>query len=352
MGNKDLVFNKLIDFAIPYKGSIEWDVEILPRAQADTAYTFKPNENNAWIYPRVPDANMIKVGDEYEDYLFYRGIGNFPIPVKFSVDENETLNVANNSKQAVPFAFAFENINGKFRYKTIGSIAAGTTAKVSEEEWITPAQQQVEVFQEMRKGLVAQGLSIDEANGMVKTWWNSYFNKPGLRVFWVVPQDDLERILPLEVSPKPTKQVRVMVGRSDILRPKMEQDMIAKLGTDAFSKYSRDRFHLPYLNRLSQLIKEPVFQRFDEQNLSNKYLTVTAKNGKSSESERLYLRSGKDVDIRKMNLQGKWKIIGKDILQIGDTKFSLDPQQGLLTAKANAESNYDSYEIQLNRVLN
>lgn len=89
----------------------------------------------------------------------------------------------------------------------------------------------------MRKGLIAQGLTTDEANGMIKTWWKSYFNKPGLRVFWVVPQTDLERILPLAVDPEPANQVRVLVGRADIMRPKFEQQMIADLGTHQFSKY-------------------------------------------------------------------------------------------------------------------
>jgi len=351
-GNRKLVNFKPVDFSKNYTGAIEWDVEILPKDQADSAYTFKGTENKTWIYPRVPGANMIKVGKEYEDYLFYRGIGNFPIPVKFTVDKNETLNVANNSKQPVPFAFAFENIGGKFRYKTIGSIAPGTTAKVSEGDWVNPSQQQVEVFQEMRKGLVAQGLSVDEANGMVKTWWNSYFNKPGLRVFWVVPQNDLERVLPLNVSPKPTKQVRVMVGRSDILRPKMEQDMIAKLGTRAFSRYSQDRFYLPYTNRLKQLIKEPVFQKFDAVNLANSTLTITAKKGDSHKGEGFYLSKGRKVKLQHLKLNGDWKIIGKNTLQIGDTKFTLDPKKGLLTANASAEENYDIYEIQLRKVLN
>ena len=89
------------------------------RPNHKTAFTFKPNENYTWIYPRIPDANILKVGDEYEDYLFYRGIGNFNLPATFSVDQDETLQVQNHSIEAIPFAFTFEDIGGKFRYKTI-----------------------------------------------------------------------------------------------------------------------------------------------------------------------------------------------------------------------------------------
>ena len=349
---KDLVLQTALDFSKPYTGAIEWDVEILPKSQADPAFTFKPEENYTWIYPRVPDTNMLKVGDEYEDYLFYRGIGNFSLPAEFSVDSNETLHVKNNSKEAIPFAFAFENIAGKFRYKTIGSIDANKSGSVTENQWITPKNPQVEVFQEMRKGLVAQGLSIDEANGMVKTWWKSYFNKPGLRVFWVVPQYDLEKILPLTLTPSPEKSVRVIVGRADVLRPKFEQAMVATIGTRAFSRFSQDRFYLPYKNRLEQLVTEPVFTRFNEQEIANTSLLVTAKNGNSSTGQGLQFRTEKEVNIKDIGLKGAWKITGDNSLVIGEVHFKLDPKTGLLSADAPKSSGYDRYEIQLNRVLN
>lgn len=349
---QDLVDSAPLDFSKPYTGAIEWDVEILPKSQADPAFTFKPGENYTWIYPRVPDANMLKVGDEYEDYLFYRGIGNFPLPAVFSVDSNETLHVKNNSKQAIPFAFAFENVAGKFRYKSLGEVGAHDSASVAENQWVTPKLPQVEVFQEMRKGLVAQGLSEDEANGMVKTWWKSYFNKPGLRVFWVVPQYDLDKILPLTLTPAPEKSVRVIVGRADVLRPKFEQQMVATIGTKAFSRFSQDRFYLPYKNRLEQLITEPVFTRFNEQEIVNTALSVTAKSGKSSNSQSLYLNTGKEVQLDKIGLKGAWKIVGDNSLVVGDVSFELDPKTGLLSADAPEKSGFDHYQIQLKRVLN
>ena len=100
LNGREMVMRGPLDFAKPYTGGIEWDVEILPKDQADPAFTFKAAENYSWIYPRVPDANMLKVGDEFEDYLFYRGIGNFQLPATFSVDSNETLKIQNNSKEA------------------------------------------------------------------------------------------------------------------------------------------------------------------------------------------------------------------------------------------------------------
>ena len=355
VGEREMVQWKPIDFSKPYDGAIEWDVEILSKAESDPAYTFKADENTTWIYPRVPDANMLKVGGEYEDYLFYRGVGNFDLPVTFSVDASETLVVKNDSEEAVPFAFAFENIGGKFRYKTLGEVAVRGEARVSEEGWVTPSagkSQQVEVFQEMRAGLVAQGLSVDEANGMVKTWWKSYFNKPGLRVFWVVPQVDLERILPLSVNPKPASQVRVLVGRADVLRPKFEQQMIAALGTHAFSSYRHDRFILPYMNRLRELVKKPVYQKFDQKNIIGASLMIYGKKGSSQRGEGFSLTKNNDVKLKRLKLAGPWEIVGEGELKIGDTLFTLDADRGVLTAMAPVEPDYDFYEIHLPKVLN
>ncbi|MGJ8657795.1 MAG: hypothetical protein ACSHX6_15210 [Akkermansiaceae bacterium] len=351
--DREMVLYKPIDFSKHYDGSIEWDVEILPKSEADDALTFKPYENSAWIYPRVADANMLKVGDEFEDFLFYRGVGNFELPATFSVDSAETLQVKNNSEEAIPFAFAFENVGGKFRYKAIGAVAGGGLAKVAESEWEAAAEgesQQVEVFRQMREGLVAQGLTIDEANGMIKTWWKSYFNKSGLRVFWVVPQGDLERILPLSVDPKPASQVRVLVGRADVMRPKFEKRLIADLGTYRFKSYNEDRFIQPYMNRLRQLVKKPVYLSLDEHSLVYVDLKMSAKKGDSVEEENLRLYPGKAVTFKNLKLSGEWKVEGEDQLRIDETVFTLDPATGILAAEA--EGYFDSYEIQLPKVLN
>jgi len=363
----DLVKQEVIDFSKPYEGGIEWDVEVLPKSMADPAFSFKSNENHAWFYPRVSSANMVKVGKEYEDYLFYRGVGNFKLPVVFSVDADETLKVENKGTEAVPFALAFENMGagypsgsyGRFRYRELGSLAAGDSVKVAEGDWVEPSEdnQQVEVFQKIRNALVAQGLSFEEANGMVKTWWKSYFEKPGLRVFWIVPQGKLEKILPMTLNPEPEKKVRVMVGRAEVLRPKLEKMMVDRIGSRYFKLFENDRFYQPYKHRLEQLIPEPVYKRFNAYHMEKLRLILTAKK-RTPESEKdgdmsiwFDLRKHYPVEEKKMGLIGKWEVVGSDTLLIGDVKFKLDAKKGLLTAKAAADSGYEFYEIQLPKVL-
>jgi hypothetical protein len=67
----------------------------------------------------------------------------------------------------------------------------------------------------LKKALLAQGLFANEAEAMLNTWKASYFQKAGLRVFYIVPRAWTDYFLPLEFS-VPTSVNRVMVGRIDL----------------------------------------------------------------------------------------------------------------------------------------
>jgi hypothetical protein len=53
------------------------------------------------------------------------------------------------------------------------------------------------------------------AEAMLETWNESYFQTPGLRVFYVVPPEWTAYFLPLQVS-VPHELTRVLVGRIDL----------------------------------------------------------------------------------------------------------------------------------------
>jgi hypothetical protein len=67
----------------------------------------------------------------------------------------------------------------------------------------------------LKKSLINHGLFADEAEAMLNTWKVSYFEKPGLRVFYIVPREWIDYFLPLEIS-VPARVNRVIVGRVDI----------------------------------------------------------------------------------------------------------------------------------------
>jgi hypothetical protein len=67
----------------------------------------------------------------------------------------------------------------------------------------------------LKTSLINQGLFADEAEAMLNTWRHSYFEKPGLRVFYIVPRAWTENFLPLTLS-VPARINRVIVGRIDL----------------------------------------------------------------------------------------------------------------------------------------
>jgi hypothetical protein len=67
----------------------------------------------------------------------------------------------------------------------------------------------------MKNRLEHAGLFTPEAEAMLNTWKASYYEKPGVRVFYIVPRAWTDHFLPLKIS-VPAEITRVFVGRIDI----------------------------------------------------------------------------------------------------------------------------------------
>src|SRR4026209_1172966 len=68
----------------------------------------------------------------------------------------------------------------------------------------------------LEKTLVANGLYAKEAEAMVATWTDSWFEE-GTRIFYVVPRATGDAILPLAITPMPQQVERVFVGRLELV---------------------------------------------------------------------------------------------------------------------------------------
>lgn len=250
-----------IDFAKGYEGAITWDVDVLPPGDQPASLFFKGgDETLTWVYPRQTDANLLRTADgAYEKYLFYRGVGHFDLPVRTTMTDDVNLHIANVGPYRIPdllvyYQTDFQTDEGQVRTLAFDDLAAGDAkdvnltklpnAPVYEGEWRTP------VYEELVDVLMDAGLFRKEADAMVQTWWHSYFERPGLRVFWIVPTEFTDTILPLAVDPAPAERVRVLVGRSEVLTPAFERRLVDELDTDWDEN---DRFYQAYQARLQAL---------------------------------------------------------------------------------------------------
>jgi hypothetical protein len=242
-----------IDFANPTRGSIHWTGEILA-PETDAKISSDPKlENHTWKAPRATDANLIKVGKEVEKYLFYRGLGNFNLPIKIQAYNENTLSIQNKGPEDVPYVFVYEKKDGKeAEIWWTGAIKKGKTMQVVKDP------KKVRPFNKSSHGefvqaLVKAGLYEKEAKAMLETWKESYFKKPGLKVFWICPKNFTNRILPMSISPAPKELKRVLVARSEVLTPEFEAQLYLEWKTGQFKKYKKHRFANAFRHKASQM---------------------------------------------------------------------------------------------------
>jgi len=242
---------------------IDWgQVRVLPSPTA----AFPVETGKSHYYPaRETDANAVRVcvgkTPEHEKFLFYRGVGTFPLPLKVTL-AGDKVTVRNLGKDQVDQVVLFENRGGKIGYR----IHCYLKDEVVLER--PNADHGIEsLTADLTKILKGQGLYEKEAKAMVKTWSDSWF-EPGLRVFYTVPKSDTARVLPLTLSPAPTELVRVLVGRAEIITPEMEttiSGLAAKLGDESIeareaatkSLAAYGRFAEPVLKKVLAATQDP-----------------------------------------------------------------------------------------------
>src|SRR5437868_4888016 len=153
---------------------------------------------------------------EQEKFLFYRGAGSFDLPLSAKLNSQQ-IELKNTSKDPISSLIVFENRDGKIGYRVVANFSGETTTE-------RPALDKNidSVIRDLKQTLISFGLYEKEAEAMIKTWRNSWFEE-GLRVFYVLPRKTTDEVLPLAINPNPTQLVRVLVGRTELITPEMEK---------------------------------------------------------------------------------------------------------------------------------
>jgi hypothetical protein len=206
------------------RGNIDWGpLKVMPGAQVDLPNDSKENH----YYPaRATESAAVEVSGngktEHEKFLFYRGVGNFALPVSVNL-EGERVVIKNMYGENLGKVVLFENRGGKVGYQ-IRDIPQ------SEMMLDRPAldSQTDGLRQEMRAMLISHGLYEKEADAMLNTWRDSWFEE-GLRVFYIMPRKTTDTILPIVITPQPEALVRVLVGRTEMITPEMEKSVTAQV---------------------------------------------------------------------------------------------------------------------------
>jgi hypothetical protein len=243
-------------------GAIEWS-NILVEPNTSPAL---PTENapSRYYAARGTDSAPITIGDEHEKFLFYRGVGRFPIPLSAQIVSNGSIAVNNRGGEQIPTVILFENREGQMGYRNAGAVKDTVTLDPPVLDSSLPA-----LRAELEAALAAQGLFPKEAQAMVETWRDSWFEE-GTRLIYIVPSRAVDAFLPLHVDPAPAQTARVFVGRIELITPettsKVEEAM-ARGDWPAIEHYGRfldpilDRIvsENPALKNQARLVREKVW---------------------------------------------------------------------------------------------
>ena len=245
-------------------GSIDWGrFTVVPGAEP----RLPVEQRESHYYPaRETDAAPLRVcgarATEFEKFLFYRGVGNFDLPVDVRLEDDRVL-VTNRRRTAIRNVVLFENRRGKVGY-TIHDLAGG---EVSVER---PALVQTidSLQRELLQTLIREGLYEKEARAMIKTWRDSWFEE-GVRLFYILPRPLTDAVLPISIDPIPSNLVRVLMARTEIITPEMEQAIAQEVGKLA-DPSSEVREQALKAIRAYGRFAEPVLRRIRENTVDQK----------------------------------------------------------------------------------
>jgi hypothetical protein len=180
---------------------------------------------HVWRAPRAVDAVSVTTpAGETERYLFYRGVACLEAPVRV-VRDGEELTMTGPTR--VGWLADFRG-NGEVAFVPAGPRMPTRPAGHSRKNLSR-------LRAEMRRELIAEGLYPKEADAMLNTWEESYFQSRGLRLFYLVPREWTDRHLPLKISGE-TEVTRVMIGRIELVTPEQRATLQRLMSLSAPSR--------------------------------------------------------------------------------------------------------------------
>ena len=198
-------------------GGISWPaVHVQPAARPN--FPTEPGSSHYYA-ARATDAAPVAASGQLEKFLFYRGLADFPPAIRARETGANSVLVENTGPNLVPHLILFESDGTRFGYRAATAL----------EKHVTIARPALtsdlaSLRRDLGAMLVDQGLFPKEAEAMLDTWRDSWF-EPGLRVLYLVPRTSADAILPLAIAPAPQATARVFVGRMELLTDAMQADV-------------------------------------------------------------------------------------------------------------------------------
>ena len=262
-----------LDFSNPQSGQsnlkpqIEWDS--IGVSAEDTPDFPVEKAASRYYTARETDSAVVRAGQEQEKLIFYRGIGNFSVPLRANITSEGAVEARTTGPDPIPVMILFENRAGQMSYRISRDLQGATKLEAPE------LAGNIETLgEELKTVMVNLGLYPKEAHAMVETWRDSWFEE-GTRLLYIVPRATVDRVLPLTIAPAPAEVTRVFVGRIEILSPWMEESLATALTTgDVHGLGKRGRFLSAFADQIVQKRGEAVLSPTAKSFLQTAYARV------------------------------------------------------------------------------
>jgi hypothetical protein len=248
-----------IDFYKPERSSsIEWNATVLDTNTKEHLTQTGNNVTAKWNAPRATTSNLVKnEKGEVEKYLFYRGLANFSMPIIANFIDQKTFLLANTSSDTIPFIYVYQHTDqSSSAIWATGPLAPGESRRLTTPvNFSAGTDMNSPEYHMFDSALASAGLTKSEASAMLQTWQDGYFQTVGFKVFWIVPRKLTDQILPITITPTPASLERVLVGKTEVLTPAFEKQLLAYYKANGnLDLWKTDRYHLAYMERVNQLL--------------------------------------------------------------------------------------------------
>jgi hypothetical protein len=275
----------------PYR-HLEWHVQLKQPAKGQTVIAPLAVEKGHWI----ENLRAVKADDvfskqsdfrgseglierelpnpqlEREHFIYYDGLVPIGKRVAVTVEKDKVL-VASRVKHPIHDVTVVDRrAPDHLRVARLAKLEAGTKPTALEFNEVEAKDWPHAGLVTLTKQLKDVGLFEDEARALADVWKQEFFQAEGLTLFYRLPQEEYEKLLPMKLKPRPEKLLRVGL----VLQPHCEPDLaervadLAKdLGSEDFEKRERAQESLEklgraafvHLRRVRPTIKSPEAQR-------------------------------------------------------------------------------------------
>src|SRR5262249_61211 len=134
-------------------------------------------------YARETDSALVQLDDRLlgktytEKFLFYRGVGNFDLPVTLRSLGGNRFAITASGAEPVHAAFRIQVLSGHVHFARIAPLNSTSEVALPTTESTIDS-----LGQAMAQAIVAEGMYEKEAQAMVKTWKSSWFGEDGTRL--------------------------------------------------------------------------------------------------------------------------------------------------------------------------